>query len=286
MKLFSIGGTKLKCSPLLIAAIPVSCLFGRAALMLVALVSLSVHEAAHALVAARLGLRVYSLELMPFGAAARIDARGAPRKELAAVWAAGPAASLIMAGMSALAERAVPAFADAKLGLTEFNALLAAVNLLPAMPLDGGRLLYELVRSRRALKAAKALGVITGCAFIAVFCLLLAHGLVNITFAVMGVFLIAAAVREREPAVPPDPARLLRFGTPLEIAQLAVSDDTRLIRALRLMPRGAYSVIVAVDKDGRRRGELEAGELRRAALVLGADAKLADAVALKLNGML
>lgn len=287
MKLFSIGGADIKCSPFLLIAVPISCLFGKAALLSVTLLSLAVHECAHALVASRIGLRVYSLELQPFGAVSKMDVRSAAPSELAAVWAAGPLASLVMAGMSALFERALPSYAGAGLGITEFNALLAIVNLLPAMPLDGGRILCAAYEGRRgALVFTRVFGVFTGLCFVSVFAFLLVHGLVNVTFAVMGVFLISAALSFREPELPPDTERLIGVGIPLEVSQLAVSEDTRLARALRLLPRGAYAVIVAVDKRGRRTGELEAGEVRSAALRLGANAKLAEAVALKSRGML
>ena len=289
MKLLSLNGVEVKCSPLLLIALPAALLFGRAGLLLVVLLSLFTHEAAHACVAARLGIRVYSVEMQPFGAVARMDLLSVPAGEAAAVWAAGPAASLCMAGMSALVEKHVPVYAAAGLGLTEFNLLIAGVNLLPALPLDGGRRVCALVGRRAktlALPVTRALGVITGAAFLLIFAALLARGFINITFAVMGVFLIIAALREREPAVPADVTRLVLSGTPLDVAAVAVLKNESISRALRLLPRGAFAVVIAVDGRGRRVGEIDGSRLREAAVRLGADAELSEAVALYRSGLL
>ena len=109
MKLFSIGETEIRCSPLLLMLIPAAVVFGREGLLAAAFLSLSVHEAAHAIMAARLGFRPERIEIQPFGFVARADLRAASAGERALIYAAGPAASVMLAAFSALAGELIPA---------------------------------------------------------------------------------------------------------------------------------------------------------------------------------
>lgn len=98
-------------------------------------VSLLVHELAHALVARRLGLKVYDITIWPLGGMARMDGLADNPQLEAPVAAAGPAANLVLALLCWL----IPGtFADPAAAI---NLVLGLGNLLPAFPLDGGRIL-------------------------------------------------------------------------------------------------------------------------------------------------
>lgn len=125
---------------------------GRLLLVAVMLASVLWHELGHALTARVLGLRVSGiyLHLLPF---AYVD-RGAPRDELR-VALAGPAASLLAACGLALGPQRMSmdpsAWTNQPLGFALLvNTLMGVVNLLPALPLDGGRALGALLRQRLA----------------------------------------------------------------------------------------------------------------------------------------
>jgi stage IV sporulation protein FB len=124
--------------------------------------SVTLHELAHSLVARRRGIPVEGIVLLPIGGVsemARLPDR--PRDELA-VAVAGPAASVgvaavLLALASASGAGAFPPGLVAgpllrRLGWT--NLLLAGFNLLPAFPLDGGRVLRALLAGRMGLEAA------------------------------------------------------------------------------------------------------------------------------------
>jgi len=98
-------------------------------------VSLLTHELAHALVGRRLGLTVFDITIWPLGGMARMDGlRDNPHLE-APVAAAGPIANLLLA----LGCWLIPGnFADSAAAI---NLVLGLGNLLPAFPLDGGRIL-------------------------------------------------------------------------------------------------------------------------------------------------
>ena len=285
MRLFRLGETEVKCSPILLAMIPAAFVLGAGRLLFVIVLSLSLHEAAHAMAAKRLGVPVDSVEIQPFGFVARLDTRPLSPADSAAVFAAGPVASLCLAAFSALIESKSTAYASMKLGMTEYNLLIAAVNLIPAVPLDGGRLVYAAVSGKnkqRALPVLKTLGVISGAAFLGLTALLLYHGAVNLTFPVMGVFLIAAALRERPEAyLPHITKRRLAASGSLEVREIAVREDRPIASALGLIPRGSYGVIGVIGEDMDIKARMPETELVKAAGLIGAAAPLKDAVALR-----
>src|SRR5271166_1123454 len=125
-------------------------------------VCILIHELSHSLLARRRGFVVRDIVLLPIGGASEISGLpGTPADELA-IAIAGPLASLALAagfGMLAYATGAAlwppGLFAGAVLSrLMWANLLLAGFNLLPAIPMDGGRVLRSLLaRSRGDLRA-------------------------------------------------------------------------------------------------------------------------------------
>jgi Zn-dependent protease len=97
--------------------------------------SLMAHELAHALVARRLGLHVLDITIWPLGGMARLKGMSERPQVEAPVAAAGPLANLALAAISA------PFPGEWAAAITWINMVLGAGNLLPAFPLDGGRLL-------------------------------------------------------------------------------------------------------------------------------------------------
>ena len=106
---------------------------------------LAVHEVAHAVVARRFGVRVKSITLFLFGGVAEIDGElPTPGSEFA-VALAGPATSVAIGSVLALgaglAERLGWTGAEAVLlTLALVNLGVAVFNLVPGLPLDGGRI--------------------------------------------------------------------------------------------------------------------------------------------------
>src|SRR5579875_2005645 len=131
--------------------------------------SLLAHELGHALLARRHGVGVRGIVLWVFGGVAQLEGdTPSPRAELELA-AAGPAVSLALAAAGLGAAAALAALrADSLLvaavgWLGAINALLAVFNLLPAFPLDGGRILRSLLWWRwgdreRATAAAARVG--------------------------------------------------------------------------------------------------------------------------------
>ncbi len=130
------------------------------------------HEFGHALTAKHYGIRTRDITLLPIGGIARLERLPEnPRHELW-VTLAGPAVNVVIAGvLFAVLYFVYPGnkFSQAKLLEGNFlvrlmwvNVFLGAFNLLPAFPMDGGRVLRALLSMRlgraRATRLAASIG--------------------------------------------------------------------------------------------------------------------------------
>ncbi|MFF5171795.1 site-2 protease family protein [Micromonospora sp. NPDC000089] len=175
-------------------------------------VGLLAHEVSHAVVAKRNGIEVQGITLWLFGGVAELKGEAKnPGAELR-IAGIGPLVSLILglffAGIALVV--ALAGHEGLLLGalswLAGINVLLAVFNVLPAAPLDGGRLLRAAVwkatgdRTRAAVVAARA-GRILGVLLIGLglFQFLRGVGFGGLWLALIGWFLIGAAgVEERQ----------------------------------------------------------------------------------------
>lgn len=140
MRLGKIGGIKIAVSPWFFALLACCALAGMLRETGVLFCSVLWHEAAHVLAARAAGYAVREVELLPFGGVAKIERlteRGAAPALF--VLLAGPLASAFLAACFWGEDAPLLAFAY------ETNRMLAAFNLLPALPLDGGRIAQALL---------------------------------------------------------------------------------------------------------------------------------------------
>lgn len=111
--------------------------------------SVVAHELAHSLIARINGIPVKSITLFIFGGIAQIAREATtPGAELK-MSAAGPACSLVLGGLFGLlwffTHGVVEPLAAMALWLARINVILAAFNLIPGFPLDGGRVFRSLL---------------------------------------------------------------------------------------------------------------------------------------------
>ncbi|MBC8078534.1 MAG: tetratricopeptide repeat protein [Chloroflexales bacterium] len=145
--------------------------------------SVTLHELGHALVAQRCGIPVSSIVLWALGGVAWLQREPSRRLHEFLIYAAGPAVNLLLAGVawlvaspwlldwtfesSLLSDAAFNTLlrvADVAEALLAINLSLAIFNLIPAVPLDGGRILHAalagVIGERRAVLPIVALSVL------------------------------------------------------------------------------------------------------------------------------
>lgn len=235
------------------------------------LLALLLHETGHLLTARGLGYRVRSLELWPFGAALSMDLSTGSRGALS-VALAGPLCSMAAAAMSLLLLRLLPRTEGVMEPFFCMNLSLAAVNLLPAEPLDGGRALASLLSRplgvRRARRLTAWTGLVMGGALfsLGVYGAILGVGseraLLFAAFLLLsGVRIIRGEDRALEGLL--DRQASLRAGRPVEVREAALMADRTAGEALRALRRGRYTLIRVVDRNDRLLGTLDEGALLR-----------------------
>jgi len=142
-------------------------------------VSLLSHEMGHALVARRLGVHVDGITLWIFGGVARLKGDAATPGIEARIAIAGPLVSLALAILFAAATLALdatggpPVIEGGCAWLAGSNAVLLLFNLVPAFPLDGGRLLRAWLWQRRGDRYSAT----SGAAWLGRMCAFLMIGL-------------------------------------------------------------------------------------------------------------
>lgn len=164
--------------------------------------SILLHEMGHALVAQRSGLAIESVTLFVFGGIARLSKDPEDGRLELRIALAGPLVSFALAGLFALAA-ATPLLGSPARSVARYlaliNVILAVFNLVPAFPLDGGRILRGLLWNKlgkvRATRAAADAGGLFALALIAVgvLALLQGAGIEGIWYIAIGWFLKDAA---------------------------------------------------------------------------------------------
>lgn len=176
---------------------------------LVFFASVLAHELAHALMSKRRGVEVAGITLFLFGGVTetRLDTEN-PNDEFT-ITAVGPATSFVLAAVLWGASGAVGTADDHAIAgmigyLGWLNLVLGIFNLVPGLPLDGGRILHSLVWRAtgdpdRATRVAARAGQVVGYGLVGVGILLVFSGLIGgLWFAAIGWFLAQAAGAENE----------------------------------------------------------------------------------------
>ncbi|MBU2609155.1 MAG: site-2 protease family protein [Chloroflexi bacterium] len=171
-------------------------------------VSVLLHEMAHSLVAKARGLPVGSITLFIFGGVSNLEEEAKKPSIEFAMSIVGPLTSLVLAvifwGLKQLIEMPASPAAALLSYLWTINALLAAFNLIPGFPLDGGRVLRAIIWGTtgnfvRATNIAAMIGRFFGWTLIALGLFLVWQGdfLGGLWIAFIGWFLSTAADASR-----------------------------------------------------------------------------------------
>ena len=258
------------------------------ALLFVVLLFLCVllHEFGHIFTARAFGVSTPDVILLPIGGVARLERIPEKPSEEFLVAIAGPAVNvaiallLVLIGGANLSVSHLAVLESASVSMIDrlaaVNLFLAVFNLIPAFPMDGGRVLRALLASRlgyvRATEIAAMVGqwVAFGLGFLGLF------GNPLLIFIAIFVYLAASseahlvAIRAMSRGVPVTDAMLTQFAT--------LTPDEPVGAAADMLTRTRQAEFPVVDADGRPLGVLARADLMHAPQERGPQARVADAM--------
>ena len=234
------------------------------------LLSVILHELAHAFIAQHYGMRVPSITLFIFGGVSNIEGEMQSAGQEFRIAIAGPLTSAligaVLLGVGQLVDHPI---GDVLADLGFVNLLLAAFNLLPGFPLDGGRVFRSVVWARthdlqRSTAIATRVGGVIGWAIIAIGAALVWRGVGSgLWYIFIGYFLKSAADNARDAVTIERAIADVRVVDVMRAAPEPVDAGTSLQRLIedRVLQRGERAVFVG--QDGRVAGVVTTADLVR-----------------------
>jgi len=198
MRFARIAGIDFKINWMLLVLSIIYIYLGLGTEVLLVIAGILIHEVGHMVSAKMLKVNILEVELFPFGGQAKIeDFTGLdPEKEIY-VAAAGPVISLSLA---AFLWAVLPEYGNMMKLFIRLNLFLGIFNLLPALPLDGGRIIRSILSKilgyRQATRSTAVIGQILAVGLISGGGYLTYCGFSGANMIFIGMLLFWAARRE------------------------------------------------------------------------------------------
>ncbi|WP_018262641.1 site-2 protease family protein [Methylobacterium sp. WSM2598] len=240
------------------------------------------HEFGHVLAARRYGVQTPDITLLPIGGVARLERIPEdPRQELV-IALAGPAVNVVIAGLLFLVLGAVAPRAEVENpGISLFerllwvNLFLVGFNLIPAFPMDGGRVLRAILAAR--LGYARGTQIASGVGQAVAFALGLL-GLVggNPLLLFIALFVYLGAASEAHAVQMRQVSRGLLAGDAMITRYESLGPSSRVEDAVQELIATTQHEFPVVDGAGRLRGVLTRDDMIRALRDRGPDAPVLE----------
>jgi Zn-dependent protease/CBS domain-containing protein len=232
------------------------------------------HELAHSVVARHYKIRVRKIVLYPIGGVSEIEEIPEnPRVEWRMA-VAGPLTSFVIGGVllaigqvisivsiGAPANLSIVTTGSLSLDLAALNLLLGAFNLIPAFPMDGGRvfraLLAEHMKFSDATKYAAFIGRLFG-----IMMVLASIILFNFWLIIIGIFIYIGATEESEQTIVSTTLARVRVRDVMYPEVAAVTPETTLSETLEVLFKARYHDAL-VEKDGALQGIITWSEIMK-----------------------
>jgi stage IV sporulation protein FB len=275
LEIGKVAGVSIKIHPGFLLLLGTYALFGLLPEAVLAFSLVIGHEIAHLSVAKAYGFRVHSLELFPFGGAVTCNDIFEGRKVEESMMAlAGPFFNIILLFLGQVLRWQGIWTGILAEDFVRFNFLLAVFNLLPVLPLDGGRIaraifadVYGFVKTTKALAwAGKIVGLIFSVIGIVLLTLMGLSG-ENLVLTAFGGFFWVAGNKEIAAArltflrqLTKKKEELVRKGL-MRSKLITVCRDISLIRVIEELTPDSYAIIVLPDQQFRVAGSLTETEI-------------------------
>ena len=242
------------------------------------------HEFGHVFAARRYGVQTPDITLLPIGGVARLERIPEKPSEELVVALAGPAVNVTIAALLFLVLGGLPSMDDGTqvqnpgvglLGrLAWVNISLVVFNLIPAFPMDGGRVLRALLASR--LGYARGTRIAAGVGQAVAFALGLAGLFGNPLLIFIALFVYMGAASEASAAQMRDASRGMIASDAAETRFEGLSPTATVEDAVERLLRTSQHDFPVVDGAGRLRGVVTRDDMIRALRERGPDAPVLE----------
>ncbi len=252
-------------------------LLGRLAETVILFSIVILHEFSHILVAKGYGLTVREVELYPFGGMAKIDdlLEYNPFVE-SRVALAGPLFNFFLVGASIVLYTNFSLPEDSLMFFIRGNLLIAFFNLLPSLPLDGGRILRASLSKRfgyrKATNQAAQSGKVLAVLLLIIALATLYYGTFNLSLVLVAFFLFFAAQKEQSQAAYVFVRYLARKHKELDrenilnAGYLVAVEETPLKEIVKEFTPKKYHLVMVISPGYRIKGTVTEGQIIDAVL--------------------
>jgi Zn-dependent protease len=242
------------------------------------------HEFGHVFAARRYGVQTPDITLLPIGGVARLERIPEKPSEELVVALAGPAVNVVIAALLFLVLGGLPSMDDGTqvqnpgvglLGrLAWVNITLVVFNLIPAFPMDGGRVLRALLAYR--LGYTRGTRIAAGVGQAVAFALGLAGLFGNPLLIFIALFVYMGAAAEASAAQMRDAGRGMIASDAAETRFEGLSPTATVEDAVERLLRTSQHDFPVVDGAGRLRGVVTRDDMIRALRERGPDAPVLE----------
>ncbi len=226
-----------------------------------------IHEAGHSFAAEIFGYKLKKVTLMPYGAIVSGDMSGMSAREEAVVVIAGPLINLVIGFFIFALWWVFPETYPYTELAAEANFALAAINAIPAFPLDGGRLLVCLLSKKlgrvKAIKIAKIVSCVTSAGLIGLF-VYSCFVKVNFSILIFAAFVLTGALDKTNADCYVrmfDELSADKLKRAKEIKEIAVRENTTVKKLYRILTGDYLYRIFVLNENGKPIKVIEPYEL-------------------------
>lgn len=242
--------------------------------------SVLLHELAHVYWALRSGGSVKDVTLMMIGGVSRIDEPPKRSRDEAIMAAVGPLTSLVLGAVFLLTWALLSGLQSWNVRMVFFyvgqlNLILGIFNLLPAFPLDGGRILRAVLEPRMGKPRATRIAGTVGKGFALLFILAGALSF-NLLLMVVGVFVYLGSAGETHQVLLEAALKGLRVKDVMTPGPDRVSGYAPLRYVVDDMRARRVAAVTIVNEDGHVIGITTLDNVRRSAGRIDPEAKAKD----------
>lgn len=245
-----------------------------------------IHEMSHIYIARKVNIEVMQIDIFPFGGTIVLDSVAFIRPDLEILIAfAGPMSNIFFSFFLVLISQLTGINIDY---LLKINLEMAAFNLLPGLPLDGGRIVKSILSCFIGFNNA-VLAMVYSSYAISFFMIYYSistiyRGNKNFIFIIVAILLIIAAKREKSKAAflhlrdaAYKKAEFLKRGI-MSVNHIAVLEREELKKVINSFIPMKYHVIIVLDRDLREKFRVTETQLFDYAVKYGLNSNIGDII--------